>query len=196
MNRRDRNRTDKERRIREAARKLFTEKGYEKTTLREIAAGAECGLGTVYTFVESKVDLLDLISKDDLARVSEHAFANLKGTTLRDQFLDFYHAIFAHHAENVDLARVIFRELGMGMDRSAEERRARFGALLERQVLLIEAAKVRGEVRREVNSVELATMVFGLHYFCLTLWFGGATDQHAAFQGLVRQLELLERGWR
>lgn len=196
MNRRDRNRTDKERRIREAARKLFTEKGYEKTTLREIAAEAECGLGTVYTFVESKVDLLDLISKDDLARVSERALANLRSTTLREQLLEFYHAIFAHHAENVDLARVIFRELGLGMDRSAEERRARFSALLERQVILIEAAKARGEVRPEVNALELATMVFGLHYFCLTLWFGGATDRQAAFQGLVRQVELLERGWR
>ena len=196
MNRKQVSRADKERRLRDAARKLFIEKGYEHTTLREIAAEADCGLGTVYTFVESKVDLLDLISKDDLQRVSEQAFRNLHGDTLRDQLLFFYQVIFEHHAQNVELARVIFRELGLGTDRSAAERRARFGALLERKVQLIEAAKANGQVRGDVNPLELATMVFGLHYFCLTLWFGGATDRQSAFLGFARQLELLERGWQ
>lgn len=45
-------------RILETALQLFTEKGYEHTTMREIAASAECSLGLTYRYFASKEDLV------------------------------------------------------------------------------------------------------------------------------------------
>ena len=55
---RERNKLEKLRRIKEAARALFISKGFDETTIREIASVAEVGLGTVFVYAENKRDLL------------------------------------------------------------------------------------------------------------------------------------------
>jgi AcrR family transcriptional regulator len=66
LSRRESNKIDKLRRIREAALDLFLTKGYDDATTREIAAQAEVGLGTVFVYAKTKRDLLFLIVNDDL----------------------------------------------------------------------------------------------------------------------------------
>jgi len=45
----------------EAARKLFSEKGYHTTTLRELSKEAGIGLGNMYSYIGNKKDILYLI---------------------------------------------------------------------------------------------------------------------------------------
>ena len=73
VSRRERNKADKLRRIKEAAYDLFAEKGYDQTTTREIASRAGVALGTIFTYASDKRDLLFLIfndRQDELRRVS------------------------------------------------------------------------------------------------------------------------------
>lgn len=53
-------------RIVAAARQLFIEKGFTTTTIQDIAAEADVGLGTLYLYAKSKEDLLVLVFKDDI----------------------------------------------------------------------------------------------------------------------------------
>jgi AcrR family transcriptional regulator len=46
------------RRLREAAHKVFLERGYEGATTREIAARAEIAMGTLFIYATEKRDLL------------------------------------------------------------------------------------------------------------------------------------------
>ena len=63
---RERNKQKKERLIREAARSLFFEKGYERTTLREVAERADVGFGTVSAYASDKAGLLAMVYVDEL----------------------------------------------------------------------------------------------------------------------------------
>jgi AcrR family transcriptional regulator len=45
-------------RILDAALALFASKGYEATTMRDIAAAADCSLGLTYRYFASKEDLI------------------------------------------------------------------------------------------------------------------------------------------
>src|SRR6185436_19385466 len=63
---RELNKEEKLRRIRTAAIDLFTSKGYDDTTTREIAKRAKVAMGTVFVYAETKRDLLFLVINDDL----------------------------------------------------------------------------------------------------------------------------------
>ncbi len=68
---REKNKLEKLQRIREAARELFVQKGFDETTTREIAVRAGVGIGTVFIYAENKRDLLFLVANDDLEAVTQ-----------------------------------------------------------------------------------------------------------------------------
>lgn len=61
---REKQKKEKEYRIIKASLELFTSKGFNETTMEEIAEKAEVGVGTLYNYVKSKGDLLLLILTD------------------------------------------------------------------------------------------------------------------------------------
>lgn len=78
MTRKEREREFKKKEILSAAIKIFAEKGYEYTTLDEIAEAAEFGKGTLYNYFQNKEDLYLAILEDifgifvsNLKRISE-----------------------------------------------------------------------------------------------------------------------------
>ncbi|WP_291636596.1 TetR/AcrR family transcriptional regulator [Clostridium sp.] len=58
---REKQKKQREDRIIDASLKLFTTKGFNETTMEEIAEKAEVGVGTLYNYMKSKGDLLLLI---------------------------------------------------------------------------------------------------------------------------------------
>src|SRR5579884_4279721 len=70
---RERNKLDKLRRIKDAARELFVAKGFDDTTTREIALRAGVGIGTIFVYAENKRDLLFLIANEELEKVTAQA---------------------------------------------------------------------------------------------------------------------------
>jgi len=64
MTRKEREREFKKNEIISAAIKIFSEKGYEHTTLDEIAEAAEFGKGTLYNYFQNKEDLYLAILED------------------------------------------------------------------------------------------------------------------------------------
>ena len=64
MTRKEREREFKKKEILSAAVKLFAEKGYEYTTLDDIAEAAEFGKGTLYNYFQNKEDLYLAILED------------------------------------------------------------------------------------------------------------------------------------
>lgn len=54
-----------------AAVKLFTEKGFHRTTTREIAKASGFSIGTLYEYIRSKEDVLYLVCDDIYRQVSE-----------------------------------------------------------------------------------------------------------------------------
>jgi len=192
----ERSKRDKLDRIKRAARKLFGRKGFEATTTRAIAAAADIGAGTLFLYAGTKEDLLVLIFREEIGRVVTEAFATMPPRPLLDQVLHVFGAMIALHERDRGLARVFVRELPFVEDRRhgiAEM----MDSILAGVAALIEAAKLRGEMRTDVPSARLANSLFSLYFCQLQRWLGGdpiTSDQRDA--GLRAALKLQLEGLR
>ena len=72
---RERSKVERKANILRAARMLFTELGYEATTLNQIAALAGLGKGTIFNYVTDKRDLIFLIFHEEMSSVIERSLA-------------------------------------------------------------------------------------------------------------------------
>jgi TetR/AcrR family transcriptional regulator, cholesterol catabolism regulator len=193
---RERNKQDKLARIKRAARRLFEKQGVAATTIRQIAAGADIGLGTIFSYAANKEDLLVMIFREEVGAVIDSAFASIPRAELLEQVLYVFNAIAAHHRENPELARVFVKETPFIDDRRhgiAEFMRTVFGGLNA----LIDQAKERGEIRADVPSAMLARNLFAISFSFLQIWLGGRNPKRELEDERLRDsLELQLSGLR
>ena len=110
--RRELNKAEKLHRIKEAARELFISKGFDETTIREIAAVAEVGLGTVFVYAENKRDLLFLIFNDGLEDAARKARSSIVETApLVENLLGAFQPLYQFFARQPALSRLVLREM-------------------------------------------------------------------------------------
>lgn len=193
---REKNKADKARRLRVAAERLFKERGYEATTMREVAARAKLGLGTVYTYVRDKRALLELMSSEDLGALEQRVFAGLPTELpVREALLRVFEAVYDHHAQDVTMARIIVKELSFGKhegDAHASQMVGFIGRLAE----LLARAQERNELGHHFSPMAAAMSVFGLHFFYLVVWLSGATGTEPPLGPFEEALDLQLSGLR
>lgn len=91
-------------RVLDAARVLFTERGYEAATIRDIARRAELSTGAVFANFEDKADLFEAVLLQDYEIVAERmrAAAAAPGD-VSAKLLAVFAAGYEHHLENLPL---------------------------------------------------------------------------------------------
>ncbi len=197
LGRREKAKIQNEERIRKAASRLFRKQGFEKTTIRQIAKAADLGLGTVYNYVEDKHGLLDMISKDDLERVTREAFQTLPPKApVMDALLHIFKALYAHHQRQPDLAYIVVKELTFARDNKRKDRENRFEEFNFRLAGIFEVAQKRGELGEHFQPSEAATLLFGIHFFLLIVWLSGSLSYEQAIESFRRALHLQLQGLR
>src|SRR5204863_407186 len=99
-------------RIRRAASRLFTQRGYGAATMRQIAKRAHVGLGTLFNYAEDKRDLVFLIFNEELNAITDVALAAPRpGQALVDQLLAVFRVHYGWLATKPALARILLQEL-------------------------------------------------------------------------------------
>jgi len=128
---RAKNKAEKLQRIRKAARTLFVKRGYDDTTMREIAKRAEIGFGTLFTYASDKRDLLFLIFNDELDDVVDNAFMRAaKEQVFLDQLVAYFSGFYIFFAPQPELSRVVLREMTLYLKgRQAEQFQASCGRM-------------------------------------------------------------------
>lgn len=107
-----RNKLDKLRRIKEAARNLFVAKGFDDTTMREIAIRADVGLGTIFLYAKDKRDLLFLTINEPLQHITQQAEGAVDPkASLIDNLLAIAKLHYGFFSEQPALARLALREM-------------------------------------------------------------------------------------
>src|SRR6185295_13574955 len=98
------------RQILETALALFRERGFEETTIRDIARAADLSLGAAYYYVKSKEAIVgayyDYVQEEHLVR-SREAFS--RGGDLRDRLRASLHSKIDIMQEDRRLLRALFR---------------------------------------------------------------------------------------
>lgn len=108
---RERQKTERRRRIEAAARAVFREKGYDAATTREIAARAEVSIGTLFAYAADKRELLTMVYRDELHELTETTFASVgAGAPVLEQLMHVLEPRFAYWNADPQLARHAVRE--------------------------------------------------------------------------------------
>lgn len=96
-------RTKKQHEIRDVSAKLFVEKGYAETSMRDIAANMKVKAASLYAHINSKEQILDWICFDYFNRM-ETALHDLesKGFPEPEQFREFINVYITTILEDVD----------------------------------------------------------------------------------------------
>jgi AcrR family transcriptional regulator len=190
-------REDKQRRIRSAARKLFSERGYDQANVREIAAEAGVGLGTMFHYARDKRDLVFLIFNEEFARVVQ---SGLSAASTGDGIIERLLAACAPHYHffnhDVTLSRILLRELIFYSEgvHSADFLEIRRTFLLGVR-RLIRQAQADGEIRTDRRAKTVAEMIFLLFAAQIRWWIASERpDATAGLNDLRRLLQLTVEG--
>jgi AcrR family transcriptional regulator len=196
---RERNKIDKLRRIKDAARELFIEKGFDDTTTREIAVRAGVGLGTIFVYAANKRDLLFLIVNDELENIAEEAEASVnEQASLLENLLDIFRSHYEFFKRQPALSRLVLREM-VFYDSGAQA--GRFQKTRERVIDLIGNAVQLAIAQDNASSNETPQFI-GWTMFCifqveLRRWLShDDPNLREGMEALQRALTLLIKGMK
>lgn len=126
--------------IRDEAAKLFFERGYDATTLRQVAAAAGLKVGSLYNHIESKEDLLQQIMGsiiDDLLERVQASVAEVESLDPIDRLqaaLAGHLAFHAERAQQVFIGNAELRSLPQEARDNVVKKRAEYEAFLAKLV--------------------------------------------------------------
>lgn len=194
---RERQKRDRLRRIKKAARALFIEKGYDDTTTREIARRADVGLGTLFRYAEDKRDLLFLIFNDDHVTITRDAFAEAnERLSFLEQLVEAFRPYYAYFARQPTLARFLLREMTFYMSgkqaRQINEGRER---ILDGLCELVSNARRGGRIFCDEDDRMVAQFIFDIYQAECRRWLlddGPKVD--AGLDVMRRALRIMIKG--
>lgn len=182
-------------RIREAARALFRERGFDGATLRAIAERAGMGASSIYRHVQSKEELLI----EELAEMQEEAWTRFRAHDDRNRptverlraFLDVQHELLV---ADRDLTTIALRATTRTEARVAR----RVLQLYDRTIGLLMEILQRGRMRRDLASdvdvLETARVLFHVTNGARIPWANGMVTDDALRASIHQALDLLFQG--
>jgi len=170
--RRQANKEDKLRRIKDAARALFIAKGYDETSMREIAQRAGVALGTPFSYAADKRDLLFLTVNDELEEAALRAAAAVTDTApVRQNLLAAFRVVYEFFGREPRLARLTLREMQFYQVGPQAERFLRTrDRMIELSVRAIAIAQRNGELRVDEDARTVGMVVFSSFQMAIRLW--------------------------
>lgn len=191
-------------RVSQAARDNFATKGYDLTTMHDIASAAGIAVATLNLYVASKQDLIVLLFIELLAEPIECDLAPAgpeigpwaAPPALTQELIAMVAPIYRACASDIGLSRILLREnmFSDATDHVHEARRLR-GVLVRRMGDLLRQRQTHGAFDRTLDIEFAARAVFLLLFAAIRTWIAGA--QPLAETGLAdlrRMLTLLVDG--
>lgn len=182
-------------RIREAARSLFRQRGFDATTLRAIAARAGMGTSSIYRHIRSKEELL----VEELAELQAQAWARFRRGEDRElptrerlqRFLDLEHRLLA---QEPDFTLIALRAASRPEARAARQALALDDRTIGLLAEILQGGRARGELRRAVDPIAAARTIHHTVQGARIAWANGLLDAAACRQTVASAVDLLFEG--
>ena len=183
-------------RVLDAARDLFETQGYDETTVREIARKAEVAVGSVFTTLASKGDILSQVMADRLDEL--YAELDRVAPHLRGGVADRLRSLFAiHFAFETRRTKLFLAHIAAAFDWTLASARPYGRNPRLRQVVrdLLEDAQGRGEIgpEQDLDVIIDALMACYAWTYRLAAWEGA--DAEAMSAVFDRQVGLIAEGF-
>lgn len=153
-----------------AAYSLFGLRGYDKTTMRELAARADVGLGTIFKHFPDKPSLLLGTFSEDIEAVVQNSFDTLPAVNIKLQLTQIAIELYEFFGLNPAFSRTLTKEVLFLEGSYGDMLTGRVAAFrLKIEKLFVEAI-ARGELDHRMNIRDGAQAF--LSFFVLGLFRG------------------------
>jgi AcrR family transcriptional regulator len=187
----------------DAARKVFSEKGFFEARLEDIAAAAGFSKASLYTYYTDKEEIFLSLAIRDLENLFHklESSANLKVSFL-ENLNSMLNTIFAFFGENFGILLSISNFQTMckyHQERMSEKHKllfaelpAKFNHIIEQQVALIKAARERKEICSTIDDTQLANYMSALVRGIIFQWQlrGKMGDVKSEIEQLIKFLSI------
>jgi AcrR family transcriptional regulator len=145
------------RRVLDAARRLFMERGYEAATIRDIAAQADLSTGAVFASFIDKTDLFNAVMAEDFQRqVEALRGASKPGSKVEDALLAVFEAGYRFHGAQLPLLQAaISLSWSHGLGGEFGDRPS-FGLAMDALSDILTRGVAAGELKADSEEVRLA----------------------------------------
>jgi AcrR family transcriptional regulator len=161
--RRERSKADKMRRILAAGEKLFSKRGFDGTSVQQIADEADVAVGTLFLYVSDKSELLLRLFHKAIDRELEQAVRRMKGNR---KFLPavrrFLEDLIVPYEKNRELAKIFCREFLFHKGEIRAELDKQASKILQALAEATAVAQKRGEIDEAVDP-----SVAALHFYAI-----------------------------
>jgi AcrR family transcriptional regulator len=181
-----------------AAGKLFSQNGFDATSIDEICQSADVVKGTFYYHFKSKEDLVFELRREMTTHLEEFVTAELSSGKPPLQLLREVIMKDARWTEENEELSVIFISQ-IYMNRAASLKNPDHppsqlrGALRRPVSAVVEAAQQAGQLRLDISAAELSEMIFGFYVHGKRCWLN-ARKPGALEPMALRWLDMLLQG--
>lgn len=179
-----------------AAARLWSERGYDATTIEDICATAGVSRSTYYVHFESKDQLLGELTRLTATSVAADVAAVLDVGSIDDE-LDAFTSGLVRRMESVpkELAALVLRRAITHVEQLGEfaDGLVDFGLLLAQ---ILERGQTAGEIRDDVDAAELGAIMGGMTMEALLRWATGHTGRAPLRGSLTLRFDLVLDGIR
>ena len=171
-----------------AAVALFSNKGYEKTSIGDIARTAGIGKATVYTYFSTKDEIFlaycDEELEESFAQFSQPQWAQGE---LVDQLIEFFMLKFRFITRDREFGRQLLRDMVFPkvVNEKVKEHDQRYFNILEN---LFSAALQRGELAEGQDIFQLTAHFYSLYLGLLAGWYTGYLSDYAEVEKSMRAI--------
>ncbi len=177
--------------IMQAAIKLFSEKGFEQTSIEELAKAAGIGKGTIYSYFQTKTDILHAFCEDELACLHQELTDNAdREIPILQQMVAIYMGEFRLITENREFGRLFMQQTAFPRDVDLEQHLENENSYFKLLFPLLEKAQERGELRKDMELLHITGHFYGLYLLLVSAWFTGRVrteEAEIALETLFRQ---------
>lgn len=185
--RRETQKKEREARVLRSASVLFARRGFERTTMQDIARRSRLAVGTLYNYFRSKAEIiLALVQRDTLAGLQAGE------AVLKDPPPDPIAAVQALLEQAVGPFalhdRSLWRELTAAALRDPELTRGFFAAdvrLIALVSALLRELRARGDLRQDLDPDRGAVCLYGIFF---SLWIAHLTNEGISLEMLRAEL--------
>lgn len=195
MSIREQKKQQTKRAILEAAITLFSENGFEATSIEQIARVAGVGKGTVYGYFQTKREIIRGFCEYELEQIHQELILHANpDASLLEQMVTIYMTEFKHVTRNREFGRLYMREAIFPNDddvRGDQDLNDQYFQLL---FPILERAKQRGELRMDLEPLHITGHFYGLFILILHAWYTGRITTEEVEQAMTQLFRQLLEG--
>ena len=192
LNRRQAAKVRTRHKVLDAARTLFSERGYDAATIRDIAKGAGMSTGAVFANFQDKAELFDAVLSEDLGlMLADFQNGAGKDGPVRQRLVGALTAGYHRMLEQLPLMQAIIARSWFQPDADDARQRELIRPLVETIVQILQDGAREGELRQDIELGLLGRMIFDTYV---------SNYRYAAYDGwgleeiephLKKQIELI-----